>query len=416
MRFNSAGAYAVNPAGNITIATGGILETGNVGGSPLTIGAAATTNTLTSGNGQDLIVLANDQMGSLTINSAIANDGGAAVGLTKSGNETLTITNAETYTGPTTVNTGILALKETAPSPLADTAITVNSGATLAFQPAAAGTYSFGSTATAGAGASLMLISGATLDMTDAKAETLDIQQGSAFAGPALTLSGATLKLDLTNTGTTAADNLVVTGTATASGVNTLILILPNSGALATGFLPLITAAVGSTLNAGSFVFYNGSNSENAIVGGTNYTLTLNSTATAVDLDIMFLGTQTLTWTGRNGGSGAANSSWDTTAASTNWSTSPAGPSSFLSYLDGDTVTFGDANPIANAKVPNTAGLAMVTIQSGSARSPRRSRLPTPARAAAASIIRSATRPAARSASRARPESRLPAPAALGAP
>ena len=61
-RFNNSGAYAVSPAGNITIATGGILETSGVGSNAVTIDTASTTNTLTSG-GLDLVAINNNTAG-----------------------------------------------------------------------------------------------------------------------------------------------------------------------------------------------------------------------------------------------------------------------------------------------------------------------------------------------------------------
>jgi hypothetical protein len=55
LRFNNAGAYTLSGTGSdtLTIASGGILETSTVGANnTVTISAA----TLTSGNGQDLVV------------------------------------------------------------------------------------------------------------------------------------------------------------------------------------------------------------------------------------------------------------------------------------------------------------------------------------------------------------------------
>ena len=53
------------------IATGGILETSNVGHNAATI----NNNTLTSGNGQDLIVHQSNTSAAMTISSQITNNG-----------------------------------------------------------------------------------------------------------------------------------------------------------------------------------------------------------------------------------------------------------------------------------------------------------------------------------------------------
>jgi autotransporter-associated beta strand protein len=83
-------------------------------------GSGAGTNTLTVG--------ANDV--SSTFGGVIQNGATRSVGLTKTGAGTLTLTNANTYTGPTTVNGGTLLVSSG--GGLTGTAsVTVNSGGTL---------------------------------------------------------------------------------------------------------------------------------------------------------------------------------------------------------------------------------------------------------------------------------------------
>ena len=107
LRFNTAGAYTVNTAGNITNATGGILETLTVGANAVAI----NNNLLTSGNGQDLIIHQYNTLGGMTIGANIV-DGTGSIGLTKSGPGALTLTPsaANTFTGPLTLNAGIVTL------------------------------------------------------------------------------------------------------------------------------------------------------------------------------------------------------------------------------------------------------------------------------------------------------------------
>ena len=68
IRFNSTGAAStVNTAGNLVVATGGILETTNVGA----YGPSINNNTITSGNGNDYI---NGGLGDDTLNGGGGND------------------------------------------------------------------------------------------------------------------------------------------------------------------------------------------------------------------------------------------------------------------------------------------------------------------------------------------------------
>lgn len=104
LRFNTAVASSVDTTGNLTIATGGILETSTVGANAVSI----NNNNLTSNNGQDLIVIQNNTLGGMTIGSNIT----GGIGLTKSGLGSLTLTpnTANTLTGQLTINGGTVIL------------------------------------------------------------------------------------------------------------------------------------------------------------------------------------------------------------------------------------------------------------------------------------------------------------------
>ncbi len=120
LRFNSAGAYTVNitsPTTTLAIATGGILETSNVGSNAVSING----NTLETGNGTDLVVDQNNTLGTLTINSQIK----GAFALTKSGAGTLILSALNVYTGQTIVTGGTLSI--------ASTGSVDNTGGTLVF-------------------------------------------------------------------------------------------------------------------------------------------------------------------------------------------------------------------------------------------------------------------------------------------
>ena len=108
VRFNNAGAINLTTTGANVIATGGILVTPNVGANAVAIVPAASS-TLTSGNGQDLIVINNDTTpgGTFTIQTPIV-DNGTPIGFTKSGEGTVVLSGSNTFTGGVYLNQGIL--------------------------------------------------------------------------------------------------------------------------------------------------------------------------------------------------------------------------------------------------------------------------------------------------------------------
>jgi fibronectin-binding autotransporter adhesin len=107
LRFNNAAARTINATGQ-TLATGGILVTPAVGNNLSTI-TGGTLQGNTGAANQDLVIIQNNPAGELAIGSAIT-DNAIATGLTKSGAGTLTLTGANTYSGVTTVNEGLLKL------------------------------------------------------------------------------------------------------------------------------------------------------------------------------------------------------------------------------------------------------------------------------------------------------------------
>ncbi len=103
LRFGTAAANTVTFTGTNTINSGGILVTPTVGANLTDI----TGGTLEGAAGADLVVIQNNTSGGLQIDSIIA-DNAAATGLTKSGAGLLTLTGANTYTGGTFLNGGVL--------------------------------------------------------------------------------------------------------------------------------------------------------------------------------------------------------------------------------------------------------------------------------------------------------------------
>ncbi|NBW85517.1 MAG: hypothetical protein EBR23_01465, partial [Planctomycetia bacterium] len=114
----------------LTVNSNGLLFTGS---NAYTVTGSAATG-LTSGNlntnGQDLVVHQYNT-GGVTVSAVIGDNGGTAVGLTKSGPGTLTLAGANTYTGTTYVNEGTLALAGGNNTLAANKAMVVNVGGTL---------------------------------------------------------------------------------------------------------------------------------------------------------------------------------------------------------------------------------------------------------------------------------------------
>jgi len=147
----AGGAYTV--ANNSQSGSGAGAGTLNIGGGITGTGGGATVLTLSGSN-----TSANK------ISGVIANGTATTLGVTKSGSGAWTLTGANTYTGPTTVNGGTLTVDATnGPATLAATAVTFGGGA-LVFKGDAIGTsFTLGNVtlAAGGVGSSLQLVGGA---------------------------------------------------------------------------------------------------------------------------------------------------------------------------------------------------------------------------------------------------------------
>ncbi len=137
LMFNAGSATLALSGANVN-SSGGILVTSAAGATAPIISGSGT---LTSGNGSDLIVNDFDASGSMTISLPIADNGVTHIGLTKSGGGTLLLTGANTFSGQTTINAGVISFPSDASgtigslttAPLGQsTTISINGGTLLA--------------------------------------------------------------------------------------------------------------------------------------------------------------------------------------------------------------------------------------------------------------------------------------------
>ena len=212
LRFNAA-ATALTLTGTNVLTDGGILMT-----SAATGANSITGGTLEGASGADLVVIQNNNSVGLTIGSTIA-DNGSATALTKSGTGTLTLTNtANTYSGATYINAGILNVASLAASGSASSIGTdaANSAADLVLN---GGTMQYtGSTAANLSRNYTLTTAGGGFDASGTGALTIS---------GAMTVTGTTLNTDVGGTLTASdvggAQNLNLTGTGTGfySGIIT---------------------------------------------------------------------------------------------------------------------------------------------------------------------------------------------------
>ena len=213
---------------------------------------------------------------------------GSDGGLTVTGGGTVTLANTNTYTGPTVINSGTLALSTYSYTNSAGTSIpqtgsiadsssvTVNSGATFDVSALASG-YTLGSRQSLiGSGTVKGNLTVECVLQPDPSGTT-----GTLTFDNNLTISGATINVALDSNGN--ADNIVINGLATVSGINT-INISALGDSFNSGSYTLFSDSTGGL--GGTFLFGNGNRMENFAIGSNNYLLSLQNSNTRETLQI----------------------------------------------------------------------------------------------------------------------------------
>ncbi|MGA2498693.1 MAG: autotransporter-associated beta strand repeat-containing protein, partial [Tepidisphaeraceae bacterium] len=219
-------------APSLTVSGGSIF--GGYGNTTLTGALALNDGSITAGT----ISAASFAVSKGSLNAALNNATGVMAGLTKSGADTVTITSQNNgYTGPTTINGGVLAVQYLADGGNSSSigasdssaANLVINGGTLSFAPPYPNTSTTNRNVTVGAsGAGIDATSGATLQLNGALAGAGTV----TFAG-----SGGTIVLN--NANTYAGGSIINTGT---------VKVL-NSGAFGTAASNSVTINNGGTLD-----------------------------------------------------------------------------------------------------------------------------------------------------------------------
>ncbi len=324
----------------------------NVAGAALNLAASETIGGIAGGGAAGGTVSCGAN--TLTLNGTLATSFAGIISgsgpILKTGSGAQTLTGMNTFTGPVTVSAGTLAVSGT--GSLGDVPISVASGANFNALPGS-GTINLGTNNNGVLGASLVLANGARFSMDDAAVGTANLKQNPAFGGVGLTMDTATLTF---NAGISGTDLLAVNGNASVTGPIS-INIIPVGYTLTAGTYNLIKAASGLS---GNYTFAATGTSTNSVVLGVSvYALTLNSTPTAVTLTIGAATPYTagFSWTGQTNGTGANDTSWNTTG-STNWAQNGA----VASFANGAITFVQDINPITGT---NATVTALVTQAAG---------------------------------------------------
>lgn len=303
---SNATTQTLTPTSGVNIVLNRIVpETPNAGSSRVYTLALDGTTTGNRING----VVSDVAVGSTT----------SSISIVKQNAGTWTLGGSNTYTGATTVNSGMLALGNG--GSLNATAVTTNNSGTFAIRQTADGTTN------AIGNATFTLAAGSALDMADGFTTALSLGSNAVFAPASGTKPVITFNLSGASS-----DRIDVTGTASAGAAGATLAFATPTTALTAGNRTLITGGAGSTLST------NFSLASNLLVGTQGlYSLALASSATAAVVTVAD-DANALYWTGAGGNAWNAAANWNTGLSS--GTASANAPSSTRN------VAFATTNPV----------------------------------------------------------------------
>ena len=340
---------AANTYTGDTYINGGTLSVGNsqaLGALPPSLGSSLyavhmangttlqTTFTTTGDNRQLQLI---GGTATLDVTTAVSQQRNGLIygsgGLIKTGAGTEIFTNANTYSGGTTINAGILQINNSSGSGTGTGTVTVNSSGTLSGLPTATGFSSAGT------------ISGVVTVNTGG---ILLARSGVTFTLGGLTLNtSATTNFQIGSPTVSSVINITGTNTFSLAGLSTINLT--NAGGLAAGTYQLFnytgTALTSITnLQLGS-----------TPGGGFTYSLSNNQTNTSIDLIVSATNDQ---WSNDANGNWGVNSNW----TSGTFPNSVSAQANFLGLINqARTVTVNGAYTIGTITFNNTNSYTVAT-------------------------------------------------------
>jgi len=331
-----AGGNSANWTPNKIVVANGATLSVSAGGASEFVAADVTTllsnlaaSTATTGLLNGSAVGLDTTTANFTYNGVIANvnSGSNAIGLLKSGINTLTLSGTNTYSGPTTVTGGTLALSGATAS-VANSDVTVTNGSTLAFDTGTSGVATTRAKSVTLQGATLTVTGNATADSADVMTNALTIDGNNRGLGGVnyVTLTANAGKKTQLSVGSIARANHGIVslagsnlGNTPAAGVANLLAttaptLVGGGGTAGSTTISILPWATNGT--AGGFVTYDAATGLRLLNTSTEYK-TSNVTSTWTATDNILIAASTTSTTATVSANTTVNSLFVTSSANT---------------------------------------------------------------------------------------------------